>query len=180
MSETLVRSQFSTTFEAAEFSWRIRTDLLPLSDFLMMRADKRTIPALITAFHALITTIPALWQRSTVTLQKWWIEYLGNAMARNMKTRPGRNPYLLVLVQAAQHLQKNDSYAFNSERKKISTSSQWPLAYVLLLLAVFWVSFGQFSQWKIDSPIFFQLQRGRHSWLWFSQSSWLDYPIIWY
>ena len=39
----------------------------------------------------------------------------------------------------------------------------------------FLVSFGQFSQWKIDSPIFFQPQGGRHSWLWISQSSWLDY-----
>ena len=29
-------------------------------------------------------------------------------------------------------------------------------------------------QWKIDSPKFFHAQRGRHSWLWFSQSSWLD------
>ena len=36
---------------------------------------------------------------------------------------------------------------------------------------------GPSSQCKIDSPIFFQPQRGRHSWLWFSQSSWLDY--IW-
>ena len=34
---------------------------------------------------------------------------------------------------------------------------------------------GPSSRWKIDSPIFFQPQRGRHSWLWFSQSSWLDY-----
>ena len=33
---------------------------------------------------------------------------------------------------------------------------------------------GPSSQCKIDSPIFFQPQRGRHSWLWFSQSSWLD------
>ena len=89
----------------------------------LKRADKRTIPALITAFHALITTIPALTMFHSHPAEVV-DESLGNAMARNMKTRPGRNPYLLVLVQAAQHLQKNDSYAFNSERKKISTSSQ--------------------------------------------------------
>ena len=40
-------------------------------------------------------------------LQKWWMCNLGNSMARNMKIRPGRNPYGLVLVQSAQHLQKN-------------------------------------------------------------------------
>ena len=34
---------------------------------------------------------------------------------------------------------------------------------------------GPSSQWKIDSPIFFRSQGGCHSWLWFSQSSWLDY-----
>ena len=28
---------------------------------------------------------------------------------------------------------------------------------------------------KIESPIFFHAQGGRHSWLWISQSSWLDY-----
>ena len=115
-----------------------------------------------SAQHLQKNVIPSLWQCSTVTLQKWWMSILGNAMARNMKTRPGRNPYELRLVQSAQNLQKNDSYAFNSERKKISTSSQWPLAYVLLLLAVFWVSFGQFSQCKIDFSIFFQPQGGRH------------------
>ena len=68
--------------------------------FKMRRADKRTIPALITAFHALITTIPALtmfYSHPAEVVD----ESLGNAMARNMKTRPGRNPYLLVLVQAA-------------------------------------------------------------------------------
>ena len=32
---------------------------------------------------------------------------------------------------------------------------------------VFWL--------KIESPIFFHAQGGRHSWLWISQSSWLDY-----
>ena len=95
-------------------------------------------------------------------------------MARNMKIRPGRNPYELVLVQSAQHLQESGYYTLNSERNFFSTSSQPPLACVLLLLAVFLVSFGQFSQCKIDSPIFFQPQRGRHSWLWISQSSWLD------
>ena len=49
-------------------------------------------------------------KRKTVSksiLQKWWMSNLGNAMARNMKIRPGRNPYGLVLVQSAQHLQKN-------------------------------------------------------------------------
>ena len=35
-----------------------------------------------------------------------------------------------------------------------------------------------FSQWKIDSPKFFHAQGGRHSWLWFSQSSRLDY-LFW-
>ena len=83
-------------------------------------------------------------------------------MARNMKIRPGRNPYELVLVQSAQHLQESGYYTLNSERKFFSTSSQPPLACVLLLLAVFLVSFGQFSQCKIDSPIFFQPQHGRH------------------
>ena len=34
MSETLAESRFSTTFEAQEFSGRIRTELLPSSDFL--------------------------------------------------------------------------------------------------------------------------------------------------
>ena len=34
---------------------------------------------------------------------------------------------------------------------------------------------GPSSQWKIDSPIFFRSQGSCHSWLWFSQSSWLDY-----
>ena len=29
---------------------------------------------------------------------------------------------------------------------------------------------------KIESPIFFHAQGGRHSWLWISQSSWFDYP----
>ena len=115
-----------------------------------------------SAQHLQKNVIPSLWQCSTVTLQKWWMSILGNAMARNMKTRPGRNPYELRLVQSAQNLQKNDSYAFNSERNFFSTSSQWPLAYVLLLLAVFWVSFGQFSLWKIDFSIFFQPQGGRH------------------
>ena len=115
-----------------------------------------------SAQHLQKNVIPSLWQCSTVTLQKWWMSILGNAMARNMKTRPGRNPYELVLVQSAWNLQKNDSYAFNSERNFFSTSSQWPLAYVLLLLAVFWVSFGQFSQCKIDFSIFFQPQGGRH------------------
>ena len=43
----------------------------------------------------------------TVTLQKWWMGNLGNAMTRNMKIRPGRNPYGLILEQSAQHLQKN-------------------------------------------------------------------------
>ena len=43
----------------------------------------------------------------TVTLQKWWMSHLGNAMARNMKIQPGINPYGFVLVQSAQHLQKN-------------------------------------------------------------------------
>ena len=74
----------------------------------------------------------------TVTLQMWWMSNFGNAMARNMKIRSGRNPYELVLVQSAQHLQESGSYTLNSERKKISTSSQPPLACVLLLLAVFW------------------------------------------
>ena len=128
-----------------------------------------------SAQHLQKNVIPSLWQCSTVTLQKWWMSNLGNAMARNMKSRPGRNTYELVLVQSARSLQKNDSYAFNSERKFVSTSSQWTLAYVLLLLAVFWVSFGQFSLCKIDFSIFFQPQGGRHSWLWISQSSWLDY-----
>ena len=34
---------------------------------------------------------------------------------------------------------------------------------------------GPSSLCKIDSLIFFQPQGGRHSWLWISQSSWLDY-----
>ena len=37
---------------------------------------------------------------------------------------------------------------------------------------------GPSSQCKFDSPIFFQPQHGRHSWLWISQSSWLDYVGI--
>ena len=115
-----------------------------------------------SAQHLQKNVIPSLWQSSTVTLQMWWMSNLGNAMARNMKSRPGRNTYELVLVQSAWNLQKNDSYAFNSERNLFSTSSQWPLAYVFLLLAVFWVSFGQFSLCKIDFSIFFQPQGGRH------------------
>ena len=107
-----------------------------------------------SAQHLQKNVIPSLWQCSTVTLQKWWMSILGNAMARNMKTRPGRNPYELRLVQSAQNLQKNYSYAFNSERKKISTSSQWPLAYVLLLLAIFWCHLVHFFSEKSILPYF--------------------------
>ena len=79
---------------------------------------------------------------------------LGNAMARNMKSRPGRNPYELLLVQSAWNLQKNDSYAFNSEQNLFSTSSQWPLAYVLLLLAIFWCHLVNFPGEKSILPYF--------------------------
>ena len=71
-----------------------------------------------------------------------------------MKSRPGRNPYELLLVQSARNLQKNDSYAFNSERNLFSTSSQWPLAYVLLLLAIFWCHLVNFPSEKSILPYF--------------------------
>ena len=107
-----------------------------------------------SAQHLQKNVIPSLWQSSTVTLQMWWMSNLGNAMARNMKSRPGRNTYELVLVQSAQSLQKNDSYAFNSERNLFSTSSQWPLAYVLLLLAIFWCHLVNFPSEKSILPYF--------------------------
>ena len=107
-----------------------------------------------SAQHLQKNVIPSLWQCSTVTLQKWWMSILGNAMARNMKSRPGRNPYELLLVQSAWNLQKNDSYAFNSERNLFSTSSQWPLAYVLLLLAIFWCHLVNFPSEKSILPYF--------------------------
>ena len=75
-------------------------------------------------------------------------------MARNMKIRPGRNPYELVLVQSAQHLQESGSYALNSERKKILTSSQPPLACLLLLLAIFWCHLVNFPSEKSILPYF--------------------------
>ena len=93
----------------------------------------------------------------TVTLQMWWMSNFGNAMARNMKIRSGRNPYELVLVQSAQHLQESGSYTLNSERKKISTSSQPPLACVLLLLAVFWCHLVNFPSVKLILPYFSSL-----------------------
>ena len=84
----------------------------------------------------------------------WWVSNLGNAIARNMKLWPGRNPYELVLVQSAQHLQKSDSYSLNSERKKILTSSQPPLACFLLLLAIFWCHLVNFPSENSILPYF--------------------------
>ena len=107
-----------------------------------------------SAQHLQKNVIPSLWQCSTVTLQKWWMSILGNAMARNMKSRPGRNPYELLLVQSAWNLQKNDSYAFNSERNLFSTSSHGSLACVLLLLAVFESCWSIFSVQNRFSHIF--------------------------
>ena len=51
-----------------------------------------------SAQHLQKNVIPSLWQFSTVTLPMWWMSNLENAMVRNMKLRPGRNPYDLVLV----------------------------------------------------------------------------------
>ena len=91
-----------------------------------------------SAQHLQKNVIPSLWQCSTVTLQKWWMSILGNAMARNMKSRPGRNPYELLLVQSAWNLQKNDSYAFNSEQKNFRQvpSDPWHMS------SYFWPFFG--------------------------------------
>ena len=61
-------------------------------------------------------------------------------------------------------LQKSDCYGLNSERKKILTSSQPPLACVVLLLPVFRTLLVHFFrlQHKIDSPKFFHPQGDRH------------------
>ena len=98
----------------------------------------------------------------TVTLQMWWMSNFGNAMARNMKIRSVRNPYELVLVQSAQHLQESGSYTLNSERQKNFDKFPATLGMCPPTFGRFLVSFGQFSQCKIDSPIFFQPQHGRH------------------
>ena len=60
-------------------------------------------------------------------------------------------------------LQKSDCYGLNSERKQSLTSSHGSLACVLLLLAVLLNPVSSFFLHKIDSPIFFQPQGGRHS-----------------
>ena len=81
-------------------------------------------------------------------------EQFGKCDGEKYEIRPGRNTYELVLVQSAWNLQKNDSYAFNSEHKFFFTSSQWPLAYVLLLLAIFWCHLVNFPSEKSILPYF--------------------------
>ena len=51
-------------------------------------------------------------------------------------------------------LQKSDCYGLNSERKKILISSHGSLAYVLLLLAIFWCHLVHFFSEKSILPYF--------------------------
>ena len=58
-----------------------------------------------------------------------------------------------------------------------SVKCSWTFGIYSHSFECIWVCGGPFSQWKFDSPIFFQPQHGRHFCLWISQTSWLVY--IW-
>ena len=68
----------------------------------------------------------------------------GNAVVRNMKLQPWRNPCWGDLVQLRQKPQKNDFNGLNSERNEVSASSHGTLVNAFLLLAVFVISVGPF------------------------------------
>ena len=68
----------------------------------------------------------------------------GNAVVRNMKMQPWRNPCWGDLVQLRQKPQKNDFNGLNSERNEVSASSHGSLVHAFLLLAGFFIPVGPF------------------------------------
>ena len=68
----------------------------------------------------------------------------GNAVVRNMKMQPWRNPCWGDLVQLRQKPQKNDFNGLNSERNEVLASSHGTLVHAFLLLAVFVIPVGPF------------------------------------
>ena len=81
----------------------------------------------------------------------------GNAVVRNMKMQPWRNPCWGDLVQLRQKPQKNDFNGLNSERNEVSASSHGSLVHAFLLLAGFLYPLVHFSGEKTILPYFSSL-----------------------
>ena len=62
--------------------------------------------------------------------------------------------------------------------KLSSVECSWTLGICPHQFKCIWVCEHPFSQWKIDSPRFFQPQGCYHSWLWISQPGWIGYVQI--
>ena len=73
----------------------------------------------------------------------------------------------------SEHPWKSDSCGLESEHKKVLTSSVLTLACVPIDIEAFWIISGWLLSENQISHIF-PSPGGLRSWLWFSQSSWLD------
>ena len=107
-------------------------------------------------------------------MQQWWGMVVGNTGGDKYETTAREIHLVLFSASGRVTFRKVTPTATTVNEKKFWQVPQlnW---HVSSPIWAFFALSDPSCQWKIDSPKFFHAQRGRHSWLWFSQSSWLDY-----
>ena len=138
-------------------------------DGQVIKADHLAWPN-IDQNHVYFAPISSMqWQ----TMQQWWGMVVGNTGGDKYETTAREIHLVLFSASGRVTFRKVTHTATKVNEKKFWQVPQlnW---HVSSPIWVFFALSDPSCQWKIDSPKSFHAQRGRHSWLWFSQSSWLD------